>query len=428
MQHQSQPLTGNASAADQMVLRRHNLGLVLRHIRDLGPHSRAKIATSTGLNKATVSSLVTELSERGLVRDGSLERGNVGRPGHTIELDGATVCGIGAEVNVNHVEVLALDLRGTVVAEKRSSLDTARLDPDEVLDRLAQLIHEATDEVLARGVRTVGLTLGVAGLVDRGAGVLAVGPNLGWHDVPVADLVHQRLDRPAYPLLVDNEANLAAMAEAAALPEGDRADVLVLVGEAGVGGGIVSGGRLLRGAQGFAGEIGHMRVDPQGRRCGCGRTGCWETVAGLRALLSGAADPDDPIQDPALGLEDRLAELNRRAELGDARTLAALHQVGGWVGRGAATLVNVLNPKVLVLGGYFAVVGGWMLDGIRDELAAGSIAPRAGDCRVELSTLGFTAAVRGGAQVALDSVFTDPTQVPRRSADRSADLMEGATR
>ena len=109
MQHHAPSLTGNASAADQMALRRHNLGLVLRNIRDLGPHSRAKIATSTGLNKATVSSLVTELADRGLVRDGSLERGNVGRPGHTVELDGATVCGIGAEVNVNHVEVLALD-------------------------------------------------------------------------------------------------------------------------------------------------------------------------------------------------------------------------------------------------------------------------------------------------------------------------------
>ena len=141
----------------------------------------------------------------------------------------------------------------------------------------------------------------------------------------------------------------------------------MIFGEVGVGGGIVADGRLLRGRQGYAGEFGHMIVEPGGRRCGCGRVGCWETVVGLRALLDAAADPDDPVRDPALGLDDRLAEINRRADLGDTRTLAALDQVGGWVGVGAAILANALNPGAIVLSGYFAEVGRHMRPAIEEQ-------------------------------------------------------------
>jgi predicted NBD/HSP70 family sugar kinase len=412
---------------DQPALRRHNRGLVLRTIRDHEPRPRARIAAATGLNRTTVSSLVAELGERGLVREGSLERGNLGRPGLNVELDGRRVCGIGAEVNVNHVGTMALDLRGEVVSQHRLSLDTVRLAPDEVFDRLADLVARTLQDLDDRSARPVGLTLGLAGLVDSAAGVLTIGPNLGWRDVPAADLLADRVGRASCPVLVDNEANLAAIAEAGSTPDGVHDDILVLVGEVGVGGGIVSRGSLLRGRHGFAGEIGHMMVDPQGRRCGCGRTGCWETVIGLRALVTAATAPDDALRDPALGLEDRLAELNRRAELGDARTLGAMTQVGRWIGLGAAALVNVLNPATIVLSGYFAEVGRWMVEAIETTLAEGAIAPQAGGCSVELSGLGFSAAVRGGAQVAIDTVFQDPTLVARTS---SSDVVEpvGGTR
>ena len=163
-----------------------------------------------------------------------------------------------------------------------------------------------------------------------------------------------------------------------------------------------------------------MIVEPQGRRCGCGRVGCWETVVGLRALLDLAADPDDPVRDPALGIDERLAELNRRASLGDTRTLDALAHVGGWMGVGCALLANALNPAVIVLSGYFAAVGEHMRPAIESQLQAGVLAPDAGGTRVELSTLGFTGCVRGGAGLSLDTVFEDPTQVERRTPAEGA--------
>jgi predicted NBD/HSP70 family sugar kinase len=284
-------------------------------------------------------------------------------------------------------------------------------------------VRQTADDVERRGAEAVGLTVGVAGLVDRERDLLTHGPNLGWRDVPVGDVLRERL-RSAYalnlPVDVDNEGNLATIAEATP-GDPDRQDVLVIFGEVGVGGGIVADGRLLRGRQGYAGEFGHMIVQPQGRRCGCGRVGCWETVAGLRALLDLAADPDDPVRDPALALDDRLAELNRRADLGDTRTLDALAHVGGWVGAGAAVLANALNPAAIVLSGYFAAVGRHMLPAIEARLQDGVLAPGAGGTRVELSTLGFTASVRGGAGLSLESVFADPTRVART-------LSEGAVR
>jgi predicted NBD/HSP70 family sugar kinase len=399
-------------AAHLMTLRRSNLALVLRRLRDHGPRSRARLATELGVTRSAASSLVSELTERGLVRTGVVERGGVGRPGTAVELDGHTVCGIGAEINVNHVATMALDLAGRVVVEHRIPLDATRLEVAEVIDRLAGLVRSTTAELASRGASPVGLTVGVAGLVDSTRDVLTLGPNLQWRDVPLGAMLRERL-QPAYPVVLDNEANLAAMAEAV---PGDarRQDILVIFGEVGLGGGIVAAGRLLRGQHGYAGEFGHMIVDPQGRRCGCGRIGCWETVAGLRALLDAATDADDPVRDPALGLEARLAELNRRADLGDTRTLAALELVGGWIGVGAAILTNALDPAAIVLSGYLAEVGRHLRAAVEAQLEAGVLAPRAGGTRVELSTLGFTAAVRGGATLALESVFADPTRVERQ--------------
>jgi predicted NBD/HSP70 family sugar kinase len=178
---------------------------------------------------------------------------------------------------------------------------------------------------------------------------------------------------------------------------------------------VVTGGRLLRGSTGLAGEVGHLALTPGDAPCGCGRTGCWETVVGLAALLRAAADPGDPLRDAGRDLEDRLAELLARARAGDARTLAALADIGTGLGVGAAVLVALLDPAVVVLGGYFAVLGEFLLEPLTAALAQRVPGPS----RVALSTLGFTAAVRGGAHVALQPVFSDPTTVPVRTAQEA---------
>jgi predicted NBD/HSP70 family sugar kinase len=207
---------------------------------------------------------------------------------------------------------------------------------------------------------------------------------------------------------VANEANLAAVAEATP-GDPDRRDILVIHGEVGIGGGIVADGRPYQGRLGFAGEFGHMVVERGGRRCGCGRVGCWETVIGLSRLIEMAADEGDLLHSPDLDLETKVAEINRRAAAGDERTLAALHEVGRWVGIGAAALTNALNPGMIVLSGYLGEVGEWIHDDVESEVAGGVLAPDAGGTRIGLSTLGFSAAVRGAAAVAIEHIYDDPT-------------------
>jgi predicted NBD/HSP70 family sugar kinase len=416
--HRLLGVAGRAAPADQAAVRRANLGLVLRHLRDAGPRSRARIAQETGLNKATVSSLVAELADRGLVTTGEVDRGgSVGRPGLTVHLDGTGVCGIGVELNVDYIAVLVLDLRGDLRFEHRVALDVPALGAERTLDEVARLVREGI--AAAGGAVPVGITVAVPGLVRSGDGVVPDAPNLGWHDVAVAAGLTARLG-PGCPVRVENDANLSAIAEWAMGPEARTPDLVFLTGEVGVGGGLVVDGRLLRGTAGFSGEVGHTPLGDPAVACGCGRRGCWETVVGLGALLRAAADPDDPVRDSGRDLETRLAELAARADAGDRRTLDALAMVGTGLGTGAAVLINLVNPQVVLLGGYFAVLGRFLLEPMTAELRDRVFAADLAGARVVLSTLGFTAAVRGGAHVALEQVFDDPTRTPVTAHHRPA--------
>jgi predicted NBD/HSP70 family sugar kinase len=413
--------------ADQATVRRANLGLVLRHLRDHGPRSRATIAAETGLNKATVSSLVAELTDRGLVTAGELHRGGTaGRPGLIVHLDGRGVCGIGVELNVDYVATLVLDLCGAVLFEERVGLDVPALGVERTLDEVARLVTAAVAAAAEQGAMPAGVTVAVPGLVQSAAGVVSLAPNLHWREVPVLDGLRERLDLDC-PMRVENDANLSAIAEWAMGAEARTADLVYLTGEVGVGGGVIVDGRLLQGADGLSGEVGHLALGDPAELCGCGRHGCWETAVGLAALLRAAADPDDPVRDPARDLETRLAEVADRAERGDERTRRALTSVGTALGSGAAVLINLFNPRIVVLGGYFAVLGRFLLEPMTAQLAERVFGPGLAGARIVLSSLGFTAAVRGGAHLALDAVFDDPTLVPAADEPTASPLLPTST-
>jgi predicted NBD/HSP70 family sugar kinase len=246
-------------------------------------------------------------------------------------------------------------------------------------------------------------------------------PNLDWHDLPLAARLTAALP-PGLRVVVDNDANLAALAEHTYGVAAGSRDLVYLTGEVGVGGGVISDGRLLRGNDGFSGEVGHLPVDPAGRRCGCGRIGCWETKVGLAELVR-AITPDraygldpGPLRIP----EERVAELHRRLAAGDPVALAAVVEVGRWLGLGGAILVNLVNPRVLVLGGYFATLADWLIPPARAELDRLAVAGPAAHCRFVASDLGFTAPARGAAGVVVDRVIADPTSVgkPRTGVGR----------
>ncbi|WP_206602743.1 ROK family transcriptional regulator [Streptomyces sp. M41(2017)] len=398
---------------DRASVRRTNLGAVLGLLRDSGPRSRAQIAIDTGLPKPTVTSLVAELVALRLVREGPARReGAVGRPGTLVELDGGAICGVGVEISTGYVHILALALDGTEVHEDRISLAVRDEGPDATLDLTSVHLADCLAALDREGRRPVGLTLALPGVIDIASATVTYAPGIGWRDVAVADALRTRLERAVPgtlpPIAVDNDAKLAALAEYAQVRGSGVHDMLCITGERGIGAGIVNDGRLLRGAAGFAGEVGHMPLDPHRNPCVCGRYGCWQTMVGLDAILRLAAPGNDPVHDPDVELAIRLGDVRRRAEAGDPRTISALDRVAHDLGLGLALLADVLNPRLVILGGYFTHIGDLFLDTVRESVRARVMAPQAGGCEVRLSTLGFTAAARGGAQLALDAVYRRP--------------------
>jgi predicted NBD/HSP70 family sugar kinase len=388
-------------------VRRHNLGVVLRHVAEHGPRSRAAIAQETGLNKTTVSSLVGELIEFGLVRETEVElRGTVGRPALPVELSGRRVVGLGLELGVDFLAVRAADLTGDERHRELVTTDNRGRPVDDVLDELARLAGDAIAAVRAQDLLTAGAVIALPGLVASD-GRLLVAPNLGWTGVSVPELLAERLGRPPFPIEAENEANLGALAE---LWEGagrEFDDFVYISGELGVGAGLIMGGELFRGAHGFGGELGHTTVDPEGDLCACGSRGCLETRVALGALLRAAG------VDPGA----RVGDLAERAQAGDERVVEVLGDAGHWLGVGVASAANLLNPGGVVVGGYFATLAPWLMPGLREELDERVLSAEWDAPRIVTSALGAEAAVRGASAQALRRVFADPGLVaylPRR--------------
>ncbi len=398
------------------TVRETNLRSVLRTVRELAPCSRAAVAAATGLNKTTVSSLVVDLMGRGLVREtGETSQRRVGRPGVLLALDDRSVAAIGVEVNVDYLSVVAVDLLDRELVERHVPLDARAAGARECARRIVAALEETMKLPEVRDRTVVGVSVAVPGLIDVPSGVVTRAPNLGWRNVPLGDLVRECL--AGMPVLVDNDANLGAMAEYRFGPCSGTSDLVYLTGEVGIGAGVLTGGELLRGAGGWAGEIGHLELEPNGPECSCGRRGCLEALAGVEAILREALP--DRVPDHPLSGGDVAALVGtavERAQAGDPTTVAALERAGTWLGRGVAALVNVVNPGALVLGGYFVPLTPWLLPRCREAALARSFAPEAGGCRMEPSDLGLSAAARGGAAVMIHALDTGALPLPKATA------------
>lgn len=401
--------------ADFTDVRATNLAVVLRFVRVNAPCSRADIAASTGLNKATVSSLIAELIDRRLVRETGLTEHRIGRPATMIVPDGTAYAAIGLEVNTDHLAVVAIDLAGVRLLSWRRAFAGRVTPAAKAVAAVAALARKAVAKVVADDREVLGLTVGVAGMVDT-SGVVRLAPNLGWRDLALRDLLGQALDGPVYPVAVENDANLAVRAEHRYGPYAGVSNLVYLNGHAGVGAGIIADGRLVRGGSGYSGEVGHVQVAPAGPRCGCGRVGCLEVVAGIGALvrrLTGR-EPGD--------LEPEVDDVLRRARAQEPAVIEALKAVGRQLGYGVSILANVVNPEVVILGGYFVPLAPWLLPAAEERLRECTAAPDAGGCRITVSALGHGAAATGGAASILDTIDSGALPMSSRSRPELAAL------
>ena len=408
--------TSAGSRADQSTIRRANLGVVLQQIAGGAPRSRARVAAETGLTRGTVSSLVGELIELELLRETGEDArsGRVGRPAQTLELADRVVA-IGLEVNVDYLALCVEDLTGAVRHERHVKTDNRDSEPGPVLDRLADLAREALDVIAGEGLVPVGGAVALPGLVDQKSGTLLRAPNLGWDEIPVVSELAIRV--PDLPILVDNEANLAAVAEHWQGVAQDIESFICVFGEVGVGAGIFVGGELYRGAHGYGGEFGHITVDPDGPPCKCGSNGCLETYIGQDAIARRAGIT---VGSGALA-SSAASDLVQRARAGDPQTLESLSEAGSCLGAGLASAVNLFDLEAVIVGGCFGPLAPWLVDGVRDALERRVLSAAWSPCDVRASTFGEGAAVRGACALTLRSVLTEPWIVAeRRSQAREA--------
>jgi len=419
---------------DQALLRKINLASVLSFIQSEAPVSRIFLANKTQLNKSTISSLVAELIERGLVYETGLNPSGGGRPATHLELnpDGGRI--IGVELGVEAILGSCTDWRGRILARsQRAVLPDA--NQEHTLAALLDLIDElsASASLPGRvagsgsdtapspgpgpgpgpgsGTRLLGIGMTVPGMVDLGQDRLIFSPNLRWRNLPLADMVEQRLGVPVW---VDNDANASALGERLFGVARKASNFIFISAGVGVGGGLFLNGELYRGAGGFAGEIGHTSLGVGSQQpCRCGNIGCWENSTNQYSLIERMRARLE-VGRPSLlaaAVPLTLEAIAAAGKHGDPQAIEAIRETGQVLGLKIANLINILNPELVVIGGAMSAAGEHLLPAIQSVVHQRALPECQRDLNILLSAFGPDAGVVGAAALVVKSILTDPTQV-----------------
>lgn len=388
-------------------VRRHNLSTVLRYVHRRGPATRAELTAMTGLNRSTIRDLVAELSARGLVVEGEpVARGGPGRPSPLVSpaADRAVVLAI--EISVDSIAAAIVGVGGT--ASRRVRTERVDVEPEAVVDAVMDLARPLLCG-LGRGTRVLGAGAAIAAVIRRDDGLVHFGPNLGWREVPLGELLEAALGGEVR-VRIGNDGDLGALAEHTRGAAVGVDELLYLSAEVGVGGGIVTTGVPLAGVTGYAGEVGHMLINPGGVACRCGAVGCWETETGELGLLRHAGRA-------AHGGRADVAEVLEAAASGDTAAIDAVDETARWLGLGIGGLVNALNPEVVVLGGFFAVLHELAPGVIEEAAALQGLAVATAAVTIVPSALGVDSVLLGAAELAFQDILQQPGSVPFDPAD-----------
>lgn len=405
--------------ADQAFVRETNLSLVLRLIHNQSPLSRAQIAGITGLNKSTVSSLVDELIAIGLVHETGSNMGGTGRPATLLEINPKIGSIIGVELGVDFVSVAITDLLGNILWRKREDTDPSD-DQQKTINKTLLIVKEAASFGKRKNSRILGLGLTTPGTVDTQNGTLIFAPNLHWHNVPLVKIFSESTKLRVF---VENDANAAAVAEHLFGTARECNDFIFVFAGVGIGGGLFLNGKLYRGRNGFAGEIGHSPImaEPSQNVCHCGNRGCWETYANQYSIIQRVQARLEVKRTsiiPQLMAEQNaplgIPLIKQAADAGDVEAIDSFREAGRAMGQGFAGLINIFNPEKIILGGPLSIAGEYMLPAIRETVkqhAMPGIFPQA---EISLSPYGPDSSLIGAAAIVVNDILTTPSQAGHR--------------
>lgn len=401
---------------DQMLVREMNLSTVLRCLHERAPLSRAALAGLTGLNKTTVSSLVEELLHRGLVREIGLDSSSGGRPATLLTLSSEAGFIIGVALGVDFVSVIVTDFVGQA-RWRRLQMTDPTAGQEAIIQLALQIVDEAIAFSQSNQTRLLGLGVATPGIVKVPDGLLIFSPNLQWRHVPLRQIFHQRT---GLLVLVDNDANAAALAEHLFGVARQAHDFLSIFAGVGVGGGLFLNGQLYRGTGGFAGEVGHTHfmLEQSRRACRCGNQGCWETSIAQDSVIERvrtrlAAEPNSLVsrlmaeQDSPL----TLSLIVQAADAGDTSAIEALTETGWLMGLGVANLVNTFNPEMVVLGGPLSTAARYLLPVVEEVVQKTTMSEIGRRVRILSSAFGADASLMGAAALVVETILSNPSSV-----------------
>jgi len=377
----------------------HNKRLVLKTIYDQGQISRADIARQTGLTRTTVSSLVAELLDEGLVEEIGYEPSKGGKPGTLLGVLDDSRHLIGIDLANSEFRGAVVNLRGEVKHRLSLAID------DRNGEAALALAHELIDALVATAESPLlGIGIGTPGLMDAERGVVREAVNLNWQNLPLGDLLEQRYNLPVY---IANDSQVAALAEYTFGESQAVPNLIVVKVGRGIGAGIVINGQLHYGDGFGAGEIGHVKVIDNGERCRCGNYGCLETVISSRVIVKQAqaiatSHPRSPLAKIAAHPEAINTEVVLQSFAAGDETLQPLVvEVGKYLGIALANLVGALNIQQIVIAGTVARFGQPLLEPIRQEMQQRSLVALAQETELGISQLGSDIVILGAAALLL---------------------------
>ncbi|MCF6409644.1 ROK family transcriptional regulator [Pseudalkalibacillus salsuginis] len=379
---------------DQNLIKKINKSIVMKSIEQKGPISRAQISKDTGLNKATVSTMVSELLEESLVNEIGAGKSNGGRKPVLLYFNHKAVFSIGIDLGVNYILAILTDLRGDIVFEKLEKLEDK--EPSIVIEKVIALIHDVLSHTPESPYGVIGIGIGVPGIVDTDGKILFA-PNLQWKQIDLKQAIEEAVH---IPVSIENEANTGCLGEQLYGAGKNISNLLYVSIGIGIGTGIIINGNLYTGATGISGEMGHHTIETNGKKCRCGNRGCWELYASESALLEEAMKLDVFKQDVTSNLDS----ITREAKNGNSEVIQLLNSIGEYVGIGLTNIINTFNPEMIIIGNRLAQFKTWITNPIHRTLEE-RLSPYSNKTTIEFASLDTYSSALGSSSIAKSNFF-----------------------
>lgn len=398
----------DAPLGNRDLIRAINRSTILNTIKMHGVVPRAEIARITGLSPATVSGIAAELIEENLVFEKEQGDSSGGRRPIMLAINPHGGCVVGIKVMEDHALGALTDLEAAPLGKQSYPLkDTS---PEGVSRALGELVKELLKKMKKPATNLMGVGVGLAGIVDSGQGLVRQSPFFGWNDIPLRELIQNRVKVPVY---LDNDVNTLTLAEKWFGAGRGIKNFLVVTFGRGIGLGIVVNGQFHHGTRGSAGELGHIVIRPGGELCACGKRGCLEMYASEPAILRQAVEAFN--QGQLSSIPKTPEEMVALANKGEIAAQEIFAHAGQLLGQSIANLINIFNPERILINGEGVRAGKWLFDPMQAAIDENTMPSLRQDVSILVEPLGDDAWARGAASLVLHELFESPIKRQREA-------------